>query len=682
MKNEKYYTKDKFLAKALERLETNYFSKRKQVENIVDFNELKNAVSSIKEKSISQVDKNIDSFIKIFTKKGIDVRFSKDSVQAREAICEILEQKDIKSIVKSKSLTTEEIGLDEFLINKGYKVVETDLGEWLVQINGERPTHMTAPAIHLSKEKIAALLNNKFSANLSDDPKSLVDFAKEQIRKHFSNAQCGIFGANAVSLEDQNIFIVSNEGNIQNVIRQDLTICVISVDKIVSKTKDAFTILELLPPAATGQLTTSFIDVIKKPFGEFHIILIDNNRIKLSQDETFKNILKCIHCGACQNACPVYTTVGGAFFRGKIYAGPIGILMSHFLSDTPNIREYANLCTGCMACDEICSSKINLQSLILEIKAVNTKRTNGIKGLIINHLENRYKFLRIGLYISHFLFKGEFKTHIKPIDSYLGIEYRPLPKLNEYSFDVIKTGKNGKICLFAGCSVNFFYENIGMDALSVADKLGIKLNVIKQKSCCGAPAWYNGEKQSAEKAAHINVDYLSSLNCDKILFLDPHCAHMIKRDYPSLLNNNRSMELSEKVMCASDFFIDKIKTNNVQIKYMGGTLSYHHPCHLKRGLGVSKKLEEFLKQNEPNFTELSESDRCCGFAGSYSMIHQDIAHKLLERKIHNIKSAHLQMLITACPGCIMQISGGLKVAHSNVEVMHFITYLNKILREV
>ena len=682
MKDEEYYTKDKFLSKALERLETNYFSKRKKAENIVDFNKLKDAVSSIKEKSASQIKENTYSFIKIFTEKGIDVRFAENSTQAKKTIYEILRKKNVKNIVKSKSLTTEEIDLDEFLIDKGYDVAETDLGEWLVQIKGERPTHMTAPAIHLSKEKIAELLNSKFAVNLSDDPKTLVDFAKKQIRKYFSSAQCGIFGANAVSLEDQNIFIVSNEGNIQNVIRQDLTICVISVDKIVSKTKDAFTILELLPPAATGQLTTSFIDVIKKPFGEFHIILLDNNRIDLSTDETFKNILKCIHCGACQNACPVYSTVGGAFFRGKIYAGPIGILMSYFLSDTPNIRDYANLCTGCMACDEICSSRINLQSLILEIKAANTKRTRGIKGLIINHMENRYEFLRIGLYISHFLFSKEFKTYIKPIDNYLGIKYRPLPKLNKHSFDITKTKTKGRIYLFAGCSTNFFYKNIGMDALSVAEKLSIELNVIKQKSCCGAPAWYNGEKKSAEAAASINVNYLSSLKCDKILFLDPHCAHMIKRDYPSLLNNNKALEISKKVMCASDFFIDQIKNSGTKIKHLGGVLSYHHPCHLKRGLNVSEKLEDFLRHNEPNFAELAEADKCCGFAGSYSMIHQHIAGKLLQRKVSNIKNAGLQMLITACPGCIMQISGGLKVVHSNVEVIHFITYLNKILQEV
>ena len=677
MESEQYYAQNQFLNNALDRLRQNYFAKREKIETLYDIETLKRKVKAIKETSVQDMDGNLEQFIKILQKRKIEVFLAENKEDAQSYILTVLKSNAVEKVVKSKSLTTEEIELNHFLDNLAFDVKETDLGEWLVQINNEPPTHMTAPAIHMPKEKINGLLNRVFKENIPLDIKKMVDFSKEKIRKDFYDAQCGIIGANAASVESGSFFIVSNEGNVQNVIRQKILICVIGIDKIVESDSDAFEILKLLPKAATGQITTSYIDVLKKPFGKFYVVLVDNGRSKLRQNEQYKEILNCIRCGACQNACPVYTTVGGGFFRGKTYAGPIGILLSYATQDTPDIREYANLCIGCMACDEICSSKINLQKMILSIKAENTKTTPGIKGLIIKHLENHYPLLRIGALLSHFLFKNELKTNIKFIDESLGVDYRPLPGIKP-SFDMIKSG-DSSLCLFAGCSTNFLYTNIGEDALSVAKKLGLKLKVIKQKACCGAPAWYNGEKNSAKKAASVNIDYLLSLNCDKILFLDPHCAHMIERDYLLLSENKEAEELSSKVVCAGAFFVDFILKNNIKTDRLGSFVGYHHPCHLKRGLNYSQMLHDFLLDNEPNFIEIDDADRCCGFAGSYSIMHPHISKKLLEDKVDNISKAGLQSLVTACPGCMMQIGGGIKVSGMNIELLHFVSYLDKIL---
>ncbi len=677
MKNEKDFANDPFLSVALDRLRKNYFSKREKVETIYDIEGMKKQIKAIKETSVKNMETNLEELTQTLKRQNIEVMFAEDKEKARRLILNILQDNNIKRVVKSKSITTEEIELNAFLEQSGFDVKETDLGEWLVQINNEPPTHMTAPAIHMPKEKINELLNRVFEENIPVDVRRMVDFSKDKIRETFKSAQCGIIGSNVVSKESGTFFILSNEGNIQNVIRQETVICLIGIDKIVETDKEAFDILEILPKAATGQITTSYIDALKKPYGKFFVIFLDNGRSRIKNDEKFKEILNCIRCGACQNACPVYTTVGGGFFRGKTYAGPIGILLSYLTNDTPDIREYANLCIGCMACDEICSSKINLQELILAIKAKNTKTTPGIKGLIIKHLENYYPILRIGAYFSHFLFKNEFKTHIDSIDKALGLDYRPLPGISK-SFDITKSPKSS-VCLFAGCSTNFLYAQIGKDALSVSKKLGIKLEVIKQKACCGAPAWYNGEEKSAKKAAKINIDYLLSLNCDTILFLDPHCAHMIKRDYLNLSNDERAKELSEKIVCASQFFIERIKEQGIKTKRLGSFIGYHHPCHLKRGLNYSLSLHNFIKETEPNFIEIKDSDRCCGFAGSYSIMHPHISKKLLENKIDSIEKANLQSLVTACPGCMMQIGGGLKIAKLNTELLHFVSYLDKIL---
>ncbi|WP_022670031.1 LUD domain-containing protein [Hippea alviniae] len=675
---EKEFSEDSFLQTALLRLRENYFSKREKIEKLFDIEELKNKVRSIKERNIEKLSENLKNFIEKIKANSDAVFVAKDKQEALSIVESILKENQIKSIVKSKSLTTEELHLNEFLAENGFEVYETDLGEWLVQINNEPPTHMTAPAIHMSKEKINQLLNSVFNENLPNDAKVMVDFSKEKIKETFSKADCGIIGANVVSAESGSFFILSNEGNIQNVIRQDTVICFVGIDKIVETDREAFKIIELLPKAATAQITTSYIDILRKPYGKFYVILLDNGRSSIKNNEFYKEILYCIRCGACQNACPVYTTVSGKLFKGKSYAGPIGILLSYMVGETEGLRDYANMCIGCMACDEICSSKINLQKLILSIKAELTKDTPGIKGLIIKHLENRYEVLRIGAYISHFAFKNGLKTGIKKIDEALGLNFRALPPITS-SFDVSVKTKKSKICLFAGCSVNFIYSNIGKDALEVAKKLGIELTVIKQSACCGAPAWYNGEKKSAQKAARINIDYLLSLDCDKILFLDPHCAHMIERDYKILTENPRALELSHKVECASSYFIQMINSKHVKTSRLGAVLGYHHPCHLKRGLEKSTILDDFLKSHEPNYVEIENNDRCCGFAGSYSMMHPHISKRLLEEKIESIKKANLQVLITACPGCIMQISGGLKVKGIRREVLHFVSYLNRIL---
>ena len=678
LEKEKSLTEDSFLKTALLRLRENYFTKRKKIEKLFDIETLRDEVHRIKSENIESLGKNLSPFIEKIKENAEKVVFAKNKGEALDAMLKILDENDVKKIIKSKSLTTEELELNSFLESEGFSVVETDLGEWLVQINKEKPTHMTAPAIHMSKEKVNELLKRVFDVNLPLNPKTMVDFCKSKIRESFKEADCGIIGANVASLESGRFFILSNEGNIQNVLRKKVVICVLGIDKIVGTDNEAFKIVDALPKTATGQITTSYVDVIKKPFGKFYVILLDNNRLEFSKDSVYKEILYCIHCGACQNACPVYTTVSGKLFKGKTYAGPVGLILSYLVKDTGNLWDFANMCIGCMACDEICSARINLQELILRIKAQYTPKKITPKRLIIKYLENNYHILRFGAYVSHFLFKKDLKTGISSLDRALGEDFRPLPGVNS-SFDISVYTKKTKICLFAGCSVNFFYSNVGNDALQVASKLGVDLSVIKQRSCCGAPAWYNGEEKSAKEAAKINVEFLKSLNCDKILFLDPHCAHMVKRDYVEFLNTNDAKSVSDRVSCAGSFFLNLLKNKGVKTSRIGAFISYHHPCHLRRGLKQSNELEEFLKANEPNFVELKDKDRCCGFAGSYSLMHPYISSSLLDEKLDNIKNTGAQVLVTACPGCMMQIGGGLKARKSFVEVLHFVSYLNRIL---
>ncbi|OSS41714.1 putative L-lactate dehydrogenase, Iron-sulfur cluster-binding subunit YkgF [Desulfurella amilsii] len=663
---EEDFINDKFLQDALFRLETNYFEKRKHLEKIFDYELYKNLTQKIKKKNINALESNTQSLIKNLKKKNINVIFAENAHQAQDAMLKILQNHDAKYVVKSKSLTTEEIHLNEFLKQNGIEAYETDLGEWLVQIANQPSSHMTAPAIHMSKEKICNLLNEKFSENLSSDLDELVQFSKNKIREYFDYTRIGIFGSNVVS-KDGVFFIISNEGNVEKVLLNDVNICIVGIDKIVSNTQEALNIVDFLPKAATAQLSTSYVDCFEKPFGEFHVILLDNGRSTLSKNAEFSPILQCIRCGACQNACCVYTSVSGLAFRGDAYAGPIGVLLS-YLTGYKDIGEFANFCLGCMACDSICSSKIPIQSLILKIKSLYPIN-NIIKDKILDSLSN-YSILRLSIRILSKFFKNQTKFGFKAPDEYFGFDFRALPKPNKRSFDLTKTHKSS-VGLFAGCSVNIFYEDLGKDCLNIGKKLNINVSVIKQPACCGAACYYNGKQSEAINSAKKVSNTIE--NFDEVIFLDPHCQHMIDRDYFEIAG----IDLEANLQDASSYFLKKI--NKTQIKPMGKKITYHHPCHLLRGLKTSLELEVFLREIEPQFVELNESDKCCGFAGSYSIMHKGISKKLVERKAQNIINTHSEILITACPGCIMQIDGYLKNKGINIKVMHFVSYLNAIL---
>ncbi len=663
---EEDFVNDKFLQDALFRLETNYFEKRKRLETIFDYEQYKNHTQKIKQNNIDKLESNAQELIENLRKKNINVTLASNAQEACLSVLDILKKHNIKNVVKSKSLTTEEIHLNDFLKQYGIDTFETDLGEWLVQIANQPSSHMTAPAIHMSKEKICTLLNETFNTNLSPHLNELVEFSKNKIREYFNLKQCaGIFGSNVVT-KDGVFFIVSNEGNVQNVLLNDLNICIVGIDKIVSNIEEALTIVDFLPKAATAQLSTSYVDCFEKPFGEFHVVLLDNGRNGLLKTP-YRQILQCIRCGACQNACCVYTTVSGLHFRGDVYAGPIGILLS-YANSYKDIGNFASLCLGCMACDSICSSKIPIQSLILKIKS-KYPQNSFLKDKILNSLSN-YFFVRQTISILSLFFKNQMKFGLKPLDEYFGFDFRVLPKPNKKSFDLIKT-TDALIGLFAGCSTNIFYENIGNDCLSVAKKLNIDISVIKQPSCCGAACYYNGKKNQAAISAQKIKNTIE--NYKTVIFLDPHCEHMVERDYFEIAG----IKLQTSLIDASSYFLEKIDTT--QIKPLNKKITYHHPCHLLRGLKTSILLESFLKEHEPQFVELNESDKCCGFAGSYSIMHKGISKKLVQKKVQNILNTQAEVVITACPGCIMQIDGYLKNAHMNIKVMHFVSYLNTIL---
>ena len=283
---------------------------------------------------------------------------------------------NVKTAVKSKSMATEEIGLNHALEAAGIEAIETDLGEYIIQLAGTGPSHIIVPAVHLKKEEIAALFSEKLDINAPADPIELARIAREVLREKFLNAEMGISGGNFLVAETGTLVMVTNEGNGRMCTTMpDLHVAVVGIDKVIPDWESLTVFLKLLARSATGQKLSTYTQFITGPrraegeFGpkEFHLVLLDNGRSKILKDPVGRDVLKCIRCGACANVCPVYKNVGG-FAYGWFISGPIGAILSPQMLGTPTARELPYASTLCGACADVCPVKIPIPTILRHLR--------------------------------------------------------------------------------------------------------------------------------------------------------------------------------------------------------------------------------------------------------------------------------------------------------------------------
>jgi L-lactate dehydrogenase complex protein LldF len=277
-------------------------------------------------------------------------------------------------VVKSKSMTTEEIGLTPYLENQGFEVVETDLGEYIVQIAGQMPSHITAPALHLSRQEVGKIFAEKLGVEYQEDPVELIAIARRILREKFMKADVGITGVNFAVAETGTPLMVENEGNGRLVSAiPRVQISVMGIEKVVATWEDLMILLELLPRSATGQRITGsvifFNDRLPDADGprEMHLVILDNGRSKALADPELRSILRCIRCGACLNVCPVYRHTGGHAY-GWVYPGPIGAVLAPIFLNLEKAADHPFASTLCGACSEICPVKIELHHHLLTLR--------------------------------------------------------------------------------------------------------------------------------------------------------------------------------------------------------------------------------------------------------------------------------------------------------------------------
>lgn len=346
---------------------------------------------ALKQKSINELDDYLIEFEGKFTERGGKVIWAPEAKDAIKEILSILKKHRAKTVVKSKSMTTEEIEFNEALKKKKIESLETDLGEYIVQIADEKPYHIVTPAMHKSKENIAELFNEKFGTDKNSSPEELTAFVRDLLREKFTEADVGVTGANFIISDIGAIGLTENEGNgFMSVSFPKVHIVIVGIEKVIPSLEDLDLFLPLLATNGTGQKITVYNSIISGPKQEnevdgpeeMYVILLDNKRTELLKHKIQRVALNCIRCGACLNACPVYKNIGGHTF-GTTYSGPIGSVISPFMN---GIRDYKHLSFAsslCGKCSDVCPVRIPLHELLLYNRNyfVRKKHTTGIERL-------------------------------------------------------------------------------------------------------------------------------------------------------------------------------------------------------------------------------------------------------------------------------------------------------------
>ncbi len=593
---------------------------------------------------------------------GGTFHLARDAGEACRIIGEICQRAGAGIVTKSKSMATEEIFLNPYLESLGMEVVETDLGERAVQLLHEHPSHLIAPAIHVSIEQWA----KTFDA--PPDPAAIQAKVREQLREKFINASVGISGANFAIAETGTIGIVTNEGNADlTVTLPKVHVAVFGIDKVVATLDDAVSILRMLPRSGTGQRISTYVNWITGPSRsadigfsltigahgpqEMHCVVIDNGREEMRADPLFREALTCVRCGACSNACPPFMAVTGHQF-GHVYNGPIGLVLTPFHHGRAAVDLPQSLCTQCNACQEICPVDIALPRMILEHRRHSKKKSLAKRGLLA--LWPRARLAQAVMDVG------------APLAPQLAS-----PPLRRR----IRAGGPGEaVTLFASCLVDRVTPEAGVALERIIRAAGCHVEFPKAQWCCGLMPANAGKFEAAVK---LNSALIRALKDSPGTIVTPSasCFGAVTIDAPEWGQADPDLAgVAERMRDPTRFVLELLEGRPQLVAGDGERvrIAYHDSCQSLRQLGLKSEPRRVLELAGYEVVDLPDIANCCGFGGTFSVDWPQVADRLAQWKLDAIARTGCTVVASDNPGCLMHIREAARRRGLDLRVAHIL----------
>jgi iron-sulfur cluster protein len=651
------------------------------LERFEPYEELREEARRIKEEAISTLPERIDEVTAAVEENGGHVYLAQDAADANQYIEGVMADRDAKHLAKSKSMTTEELELNDHLEAAGYEVTETDLGEFIIQQADEKPSHLIGPAMHRSPPDIAELFNETFDLEepLSADPQELTEFARERVGDRIREADVGLTGANFVVSETGTICLVTNEGNARKTaVTPPAHIAVAGVEKLVPTVSDLQPFAELIAKTGTGQDITSYLSLLTPPVetpsidfeaGEygpaedrsFHLVLLDNGRMAMREDEELKETLYCIRCGACSNTCANFQSTGGHAFGGETYSGGIGTGWEAGVHGLDSAADMNDLCTGCSQCLPKCPVKIDIPWINTVVRdRLNRSRDPDsfdflVDGLtpddepagldiqkrVFGNIETFAKLGSIAPTLSNAAIGSDVVQGL--LERFAGIDSRrQLPTLADETLVEWATGRpnpnpnaDREAVLYPDLYTNYFNPERGKAAVRVLEALGVAVRVPPIPESGRAPLSQGMIDTADERASAVYSELAEHIDADRdVVVIEPSDLAMFRGEYERLLPERAAERLADSSYEVFEYLYGLFE-NGAELDALptvdGEGLTYHSHCQ-QRTLDLDPYTTAVL--SDAGY-EVSTTDvECCGMAGSfgykseYYELSMDVASRL------------------------------------------------------